>query len=87
MALKLNFYEDRFLKLCTYSTNNSLDAGLCNNDRSCSVVYLKLEESDADFRLVIEIAQIVTTTIAVDIVKSIVLLNSGTVGLGAAVLV
>ena len=44
-----------------------------------------LEESDVDFLLVIAIAQIVTTIIAVDIVMSIVLLNSGTVGLGAAV--
>ena len=46
-----------------------------------------LEESEGDFLLAIAIAQIVTTIIAVDIVKSIALLNSGTVGLGAAVLV
>jgi hypothetical protein len=46
---------------------------------------LGLWESAADFLLVIAIAQIVTTIIAVDIVMSIVLLNSGTVGLGAVV--
>jgi hypothetical protein len=48
---------------------------------------LGLEASEGDFFLAIAIAQIVTNIIAVDIVTSIVLLNSGTVGLGATVLV
>ena len=53
----------------------------------CLVLHFGLEKSGGDFLLATEMAQIVTTIIAVAIVKSIVLLNSGTVGLGAAVLI